>query len=350
MGNTITVFGAGTSVQCGFPLADKFFPSVNAFGQSLGDNCRQLQRVIEHVVERAQALGCSTPDDLALQMYQTAQAENYSAALNTLYYARIVTDAFFLHAERQVSPPMMRPFKDYWHSVVGNYSRNWGAGVPDTTHRLVTFNYDRIAELAFVHFFPQIGNNRLDLYGPGMLNTGFSDWRSGLQFQDRGFCYLKLHGSVGVRPIGRNEIGWAFGDRFFHYAKRLGSNNPEITDNLYFEPVSDENALPRRRFTPLVAFPVDKQNIESGYDEYNFKDYIDAVGSKAREIFAEAERIEIIGYSFRAPDKKWLVSLLQNAPQARKLVINPHARRICEDLEHRDGVTNLTPIERRWGE
>jgi hypothetical protein len=99
-----------------------------------------------------------------------------------------------------------------------------------------------------------------------------------------------------------------------------------------------------------VAFPVDKQNIESGYDEYNFKDYIDAVGSKARQIFVEAEKIEIIGYSFRAPDKKWLVSLLQNAPQARKLVINPHARRICEDLEHRDDVTNLTPIERRWGE
>src|SRR5881296_764455 len=96
MGNTITVFRAGTSGRCGFPLADDFFPRVKTFGESLDDRFRQLQRVIEHVVERAQALDCSTPDDLALQMYQTAQGENYYAAGNTLYYARIVTDARLL--------------------------------------------------------------------------------------------------------------------------------------------------------------------------------------------------------------------------------------------------------------
>ncbi len=91
-------------------------------------------------------------------------------------------------------------------------------------------------------------------------------------------------------------------------------------------------------------------HVESGGQEYNFKEYIDAVGTKAREIFRQAERIEIIGYSFRAPDKKWLVSLLGNAPEAKKLIINPHARSICEELEHRDGLTNLVPVQRRWGE
>jgi hypothetical protein len=328
-------------------LADDFFPRVKAFGESLGENCRRLQQVIEHVVTKAQELDCLTPDDLALRMYQTRYGENRDVTINVLYYARIVTDAFFLHMERQAATSAMRTFKDYWHEVVGNYSQNWRTGFPSTKHRLVTFNYDRIAELSFVRHFPEIATNGMDLYGPRMLNTGFSGWKSGLKFED-GFCYLKLHGTVGVMPLGRNEIGAAFGDRFVHYATALANEKPEITDNLYFEP--GENGLPKRKLIPLIAFPVDKQHVESGGEEYNFKDYIDAVGTKAREIFRQAERIEIIGYSFRAPDKRWLVSLLLTAPEARKLVINPHAKRICEELEHRDGVANLVPIERRWGE
>jgi hypothetical protein len=346
-GHIITVLGAGASAQCGFPLADDFFPRVRAFGESLGENCLRLKQVIDYVVTKAGELDCLTPDDLALRMYQTRRGENRDVTINVLYYARIVTDAFFLHIEKQAATSTMRAFKDYWHEVVGNYSQNWGGGFPSTRHRLVTFNYDRIAELSFVRHFPEIASNGMDLYGPGMLNTGFSSWRNALQFGD-GFCYLKLHGTVGVMPLGRNEVAAAFGDRFVHYASGLGDQSPEITDNLYFEPGG--NGLPKRTLTPLVAFPVDKQHVESGGEEYNFKDYIDAVGGKAREIFPQAARIEIIGYSFRAPDKKWLVSLLLTAPEARKLVINPQAKRICEELEHRDGVINLVPIERRWGE
>jgi hypothetical protein len=345
-GHIITVLGAGASARCGFPLADDFFPRVKTFGESLGENCRQLQQVIDYVVTKAREFDCLTPDDLALRMYQTRYGENRNEALNILYYARIVTDAFFLHTERQASTSTMRAFKDYWHEVVGSYSQNWRAGFPKTRHRLVTFNYDRIAELSFSRYFPEIANNGMDLYGPNMLNTGFSGWKSGLEFEDEGFCYLKLHGTIGVRPVGRNEV--MFDEHFIHYAAGLGTKNPEITDNLYFEP--GENGLPKRKFAPLVAFPIDKQHVESGGEEYNFKDYIDAICAKAREVFRDAEKIEIIGYSFRAPDKKWLVSLLHSAPEAKKLIINPHAKSICEDLEHRDGVINLVPIERRWGE
>jgi len=346
-GYVITVLGAGASVGCGYPLADDFFAGVKTFGQSVSEKCPRLSQVIDYVVAKAGELGCLTPDDLALRMYQTRYGENRDEAINVLYYARTVTDAFFLATEGQVSPPAVRAYKDYWHEVLGNYSQSWRSGFPNTKHRLVTFNYDRVAELAFVRHFPEIANNGLDLYGPGMLNTGFSGWRSGLKFGD-GFCYLKLHGGIGVTPIGRNEVEAAFGDCFIHYAVALSNTKVEITDNLYFAAGGDR--LPKRKFTPLVAFPIDKQHVESGGEEYNFKDYIDAVGTKAREIFRKAERIEIIGYSFRAPDKKWLVSLLQGAPGARKLVINPHAKRICEELEHRDGVTNLVPLERCWGE
>jgi hypothetical protein len=348
-GTIVTVLGAGASRGSGFPLADDFFPRVKAWGDSLGEDCRQLRRVIDYVVRRAQELGCFTPDDLAFRMYQTRYSENRNVAGALLYYGRIVTDAFFLHIERQVTTSSMQPFKDYWHEVIGPYSHNWRTGIPRTKHRLVTFNYDRVAELAFCRYFPEIANNGLDLYGLNMLNTGFSDWRSGLQFGDKSFCFLKLHGSVGIQ-LGRNEPLAFFDQHFFHHAKHLGTDTPVLNDDLYFEPVSNQDDMPRRKFSPLVAFPVDKQHVESGGSEYNFKDYIDAVGAKARQVFTEAERIEIIGYSFRSPDKRWLVSLLQAASQARKFIINPHARSICQDLEHRDGVTNVAPDERRWGE
>jgi len=251
-GYVITVLGAGASVGCGYPLADDFFGCVKAFGESVSEKCPRLSQVIDYVVAKAEELDCLTPDDLALRMYQTRFGENRDEAINVLYYARLVTDAFFLATERQVSASAVRAYKDYWHEVLGNYSQTWRSGFPNTKHRLVTFNYDRLAELAFVRHFPEIANNGLDLYGPRMLNTGFSGWRSALKFED-GFCYLKLHGSVGVTPIGRNEVAAAFGDRFMHYAAALPNTKLEITDDLYFEAGGD--GLPKRKLTPLVAFP-----------------------------------------------------------------------------------------------
>ena len=147
-GLIITVLGAGASSQCGFPLADDFFPAVKAFGESLGENCRQLRKVIEYVVAKAQELDCLTPDDLALQMYQTKTGQNYDVTINVLYNSRIVTDAYFLQLERQAVNSTMRAFKHYWHEVVGSYSQDWRGGFPNTRHRLVTFNYDRIAVMS----------------------------------------------------------------------------------------------------------------------------------------------------------------------------------------------------------
>src|SRR5215471_16529185 len=79
-------------------------------------------------------------------------------ALNVLYYARIIADGFFLQTEQRVSASTMLAFKDYWHETLGSYSQQWRIGFPKTKHRLVTFNYDRIAEMSFVRHFPEIAN------------------------------------------------------------------------------------------------------------------------------------------------------------------------------------------------
>jgi hypothetical protein len=351
-GTIVTVLGAGVSSGSGFPLARDLFPRVREFGESLGDSCHKLRLVIEHVVKKADELGCLTPDDLALQMYQRrfGGVKNYDAALNTLYYSRIATDALFLHIERQTSSQTMQPFVDFWHDVIGSYSEKWGAGFPPTKHRLVTFNYDRMPELVLSRHFPEIAGDSYhpkDLYGPNVLNAALS-YYSGLEFREDNFCYLKLHGSIGIIPVGKNEIDADFGHRSIHYAS-LGGTSPEISDNLYFEDTLNETGLPKRKFTPLIAFPADKQRIEEGGQEYNLEDYIKAIRSKANDIFSKAESIRIVGYSFRAPDKKWLIELMRGAPKGAAIIVqNPHAKALCAKLEHFDGFKNVIPIEESW--
>jgi hypothetical protein len=99
-------------VGCGYPLADNFFPRAKAFGESVADKCPLLKRVIDYVVGKAEELDCLTPDDLALRMYQTRYGGTRDEALTVLYYSRTITDAFFLHTERNVSASTMRAFKD----------------------------------------------------------------------------------------------------------------------------------------------------------------------------------------------------------------------------------------------
>jgi hypothetical protein len=351
-GTIITVFGAGTSAQCGFPLARDLFQRVKEFGESLGDRCPKLRLVIDQVIKKTAELGCSTPDDLALQMYQRRYGgiQNYHQTLNTLYNSRVVTDALFLHTERQMSPQTMQPFVDFWHEVLGSYSDKWRAGFPSTKHRLVSFNYDRMPELALSHHFREVAGdayNPKDLYGPDVLNTGLS-YYDGLKFRDASFSYLKLHGSIGITPVGKNEDLAIFGHHFVHYAP-LGRTTPEISDDLYFENTFDESGLPKRKLTPLIAFPADKQRIEEGGSEYNLEDYIKAIRAKANEIFSKAESIRIVGYSFRAPDKKWLIELMRTAPKGAKIIVqNPHAKEICRKLMLFDGFKDVVPIEESW--
>jgi hypothetical protein len=66
-----------------------------------------------------------------------------------------------------------------------------------TPYRDLTFNYDRLFELAFRQYFPE--DSSLDLYGKGVLNTGLS-WLPGspLDVDLSRFSFLKLHGSVNL--------------------------------------------------------------------------------------------------------------------------------------------------------
>jgi hypothetical protein len=346
---TLTVLGAGTSAGCGYPLAKEFFPALREFGNSLGSGCEKLRTAIEYVIAEAASVGAQTIDDLTLQALRTrfGGMPNYNRALRRIAFARIVTDAFFLDLETKIQDTCLQPMRDLVTEMFGPYSDNSIHEVPQTNHRLATFNYDRIAEIVFSKFFAP--TSRTAVYAPSMLNAGV-DHPGGAIFEPGRFSFLKLHGTIGVEPYGANEDPRIFGKCFGQYAPfradRLASL---ICDSNYFEDQLDPEGLPKSKRVPLIVFPAEKQRIEAGGEEYNLKEYVKAIRATADETFKHAATIRVIGYSFAVPDKEWLISLLLGNPDAKKIIINPHADQICENLED-DGVSNLVPRNRRWGD
>jgi hypothetical protein len=302
-------------------------------------------------VKTARDLECLTPDDLALQAHQRRLGgiEKYQAALRTLTYGRITTDAFFLHLEQQVSAQAMQRFRGFWHDALGVFTDDWFKAFPSSEHRLVSFNYDRVPELALLRFFSAAAGQQhsLDIYGQEVLNTGLSE-HGGCEFAKGRFCFLKLHGSIGIEPVGQNEIDAQFGQSFRHYSP-IGSSIDRLTDKFYFKDKPDKDGLPAPRIIPLIAFPVDKQRIEGGGKDYNFERYINAVRPQAEEIFRGASEIRVIGYSFAAPDKQWLLDMMRLAPPESEIIVhNPHAARLCKELTVYDHFKNVTALDDYW--
>ena len=274
--------------------------------------------------------------------------ENYRKAWRTLSLARVATDAFFLHLESQLGRAAMEPMKNLWHEILGPSTDDSAHEFPRTKYRLVSFNYDRVPEITFTRFFSGSSNIQLDPYSTQVLNCGLNG-SEGPTFRQDSFCYLKLHGTIGVEPIGVNER--VFHDHFRHYASFTRSDSSfQVTDALYFKNEADPDGLPTWNVMPLIVFPADKQRVEAGGQEYNFAEYINAIREQATKIFQQATQIRIIGYSFHPADKEWLVSLLRSASDAKKIVVNPHADEICEELRAYDDLTNLHALRRRWDE
>jgi hypothetical protein len=331
----VTILGAGASKRCGYPLARDLFPAISAFGSSLDKNCAYLKIAINHVIEKAEEFECATPDDLAFQMHQQLAGEvaDLRQALRTILYSRIVTDAYFLFLERGVTNTQLQSYKDYWHEALGSDSGTWFEGFPETRHRLMSFNYDRMPELAFRRYFSAVAGDG-DLYES--LNTGLAPFSKYL-IADSQFCFLKFHGSVGIQGIGQNERHNVFGRSTDHYSPVGGNLNEEISDRFYFREMADGEGFPVPARFPLLAFPSDKHRIEAGGKDINIDEYIRVVKPAAEKVFENVEEIRVIGYSFQAPDKEWLLSLIRSAPKDAKLILqNPEALSICRRLRTYD--------------
>ena len=120
----------------------------------------------------------------------------------------------------------------------------------------------------------------------------------------------------------------------------------QISDKIFFEEQYKLGSLPNLKAQRLLAFPSEKHRNKQYKFEY--KDYLDKVWERAKKLIAGAEEVWIIGYSFSAVDRKYVLDeLLSDGKSCKRFIVqNPDAERICTmlRLKHPELEDRLVPF------
>ncbi len=349
----VYVLGAGCSVSSGYPLAAGFITSLEHFRQTLGEDPQKgrLKSCVDETVKLMRQAGVQTIDDLTFRIFHKVlddprhgSSEAYAVRLQRVRRAKIATAALLLDLEQKSKSASL----DSYHRLILSMfpgSGNWQQRARSSNVRLLSFNYDRLFEMALLRAFRVETKTQL-LYGEDNLNSGLNHaFGESTGFADGRFCFLKLHGSVGMRVHEDT-----FGVRYYpHFDGELPGDPIELTDARFMANENHPNPYERDP-EPLIVFPWEKDFVLSGADNrLGFREYISTVWKKAQEIVSSAAEIRFIGYSFHQMDHHSVIGLLKQAERTRrckKLVIQNRpgeAEQICKRLRAEHGIS--IPLE-----
>lgn len=351
MNNTIVyILGAGCSVKYGYPLAANFVSKFESFSRSLGSDAHKLKQAVDETVMLMHEENVQTVDELVFRIHNRAlddpqqqSTQAYQVRLQRILQTKIATVALFLSLEQGAKAEILDSYQRLILKIFPG-SGLWQERCRDARCHLLTFNYDRLFEMALLREFRIDADTQL-LYGEEILNSGLNDLMGySMDFKDDRFCFLKLHGSIGMR------IHEQYGQPCYY--PYLDGTKPgekiEINDERFF--AKSGNRLPQDRDPePLIMFPFEKYFIREGSaNKLPFREYIGTVWRQAERIVAKASEIWFIGYSFAMMDRTAVVDLLAHAKQCKSLVIQNRpgeAEKICQMLsvEHPDLGIRLVP-------
>jgi hypothetical protein len=249
--------------------------------------------------------------------------------------AKIVTVALFLEREAAAWQTELSSYDEFLH-IIFNSNRNSDA-LQSTSDCVLSFNYDRLFEMAFTDYF-KLGE-QADCYAKNWLNTGlnFLD-KQASDFAADQFCFLKLHGTAAMqvaKPHGQTRYGMS--------ALRKAE---WIVDDNFFRPAG-KNPWPNANPEPLIVFPHEKERAREINTEFNFDNYIRTTWTQAAKVIEDAEQIWAIGYSFDPTDRKSIFELLRKNKASCDIVVqDPEAEKICNELKLRysDLAPRLKPL------
>jgi len=343
---TVYILGAGCSAGAppggtGFPLACEFTPKLADFGQTLQTDrdCRKLKACIDSTVKLLNEESVQTLDGLAARL--AAEARDFSNGLTTqqrqtrrrqIADAKVATAALFMYLEQDAKKTGLYRYHNFLDELFGN-STSWALASRSCRCSVLTFNYDRLFEMAFIsRFRPDAG--QYPLYGKSLLNSGLDYVNgSGIDVDPARFAFLKLHGSVGLRA--RNEDGEPL-----HYTgyDGLPGDGSLINDERFFAHANNPNPYERDP-EPLIVFPHEKPFVAAGTDTlHTYRNYIEPVWKEARRLLANASQIHAIGYRFAPMDRQDVLGLLCAAKKGTRLIIQNRpetAEDICEYLKRK---------------
>jgi hypothetical protein len=336
----VYILGAGCSAAH-YPLANGFLAALKEFQAHLQErpNCARLRAAVGTTITLLEKYQTPTIDRLAVRLDEELAAQKqqvhwseglHSAQLEkeadeNILAAKIATVALFLEREEAAKRTGLTAYQDFLNLMFEN-NRSPEA-LRSSPVRVLTFNYDRLFETAFIEYF-RLGST-VDCYGPDWLNSGldFLTKHATATAPDR-FSFLKLHGTIAT------WVGQDYGEpRYAHTG--VGGITPLIDDALLWPQGRTSSPSATRSPEPLIVFPHEKQRARQRTTSFPFDTYIQGIWDQAIETMKKAGEIWIIGYSFAPADRTSIVELLDKSPSHRIIIQNPSAESICEDLRLR---------------
>lgn len=332
----VFILGAGCSVGSGYPLGAGFATELETFLAELPDECPTIKRSVDATLDLLRKHpGTETLDRLAARIEQdlidwkrqrgspvvdAEYLEKENLAAEQTLYAKIATGALFLAREDKAWQRRLPGYRDFITQILGGPP--WTAARGADCH-VLTFNYDRLFEIAFSESFSEFDLRDHPLYGRDALNSGFNpligEWSAGPPESGR-FSFLKLHGSAGWWVKMNREQGRG-ARRYWPAVPVEGTSLEKI-----------EKSIPKERggpfgWAPLLAFPRERQESQEYFDQRGessgcgWAPYIDTLWLHAASLVADATEVRVIGYSFNPIDSRQMVTKLLTKATCEKIII-----------------------------
>jgi hypothetical protein len=294
-------------------------------------------------------LGVATLDDLAARIEggrcdgaSTPTTRKFQQRVELIRNAKIATESLFLSLEPAARQTGIMGYQDLINKILPG-TDDWRVKLKKTKCRVLTFNYDRLFEMAFLNLYG-VNTGTDPLYGLTVLNSGMAALEHSLtDFAPDRFCFLKLHGSIGSWWAQY----WYGTPEFLHDCHGPAPGQTSTVSDEFFSPFFTP---PRGTIIPesLIVFPTEKMDSlsESSIRSFLYRQYIQKIWAQAKALIAEAGEIWVVGYSFAALDITEFTKLLRCATNCDRIVVqNLDAERICSNLavEYPELASKLKP-------
>jgi hypothetical protein len=337
MKTKVAILGAGCSCSYGYPLANQMKDHLRDFAKRIETSAPKLYKLTQDTIALFDSLAkrgspAQTLDDAAWLVHQnkipttpgTPQDEYNDRLVND---AKAAVSAMFLANESEALAKGLIGYRSLLRRVFPNRTHVQRALV-ESPWRVLTFNYDRLFELAFrQHFDVDMSET---FYGPTRLNSGLRlVIPEQVEVNTGRFSLLKLHGSVGF---------WTehFGGCHHYHTIPDPTKSVPITDE-EFVFANRHGIHSNRPKTSLIVFPHEKSHLRDyPSNTFPFRYYIPEIWQAAKEFMSDADEVWIIGYSLPESDWSPLEFLLKSAPETSRIVVqNPSASGLSAKLQSR---------------
>jgi hypothetical protein len=303
----VYIIGAGCSACGGYPVAQDIPIRLKKFAERLSyPEVQELKRCVQKTVSLLDAREVDTLDALA-QMHDPFHVD--------VKEAKIAMSAFFLSIEEEAARKAYANYAAFFEKLFSyGTCRSLREKAEQTPCRVLTYNYDRVFERAFVKWAKRQGPTSTEIAEDPhrFLNTGLRLTHE-IRIDPNRFAFLKLHGGVGQfcrdNDSGMNYPNWP----------ALDKPLPALNDNPYYED-------PRQKTNqPMIVFPRDKKEWEQLHDadnkKWSFHGYLSVIWKAAEECCQQAKEIHIIGYSLPYIDLPFFKQLIQSAKDCERIVL-----------------------------